>query len=338
MNWRSHGANPKKIYKQFNIDVSDEIVDFSTNTNVLEPDFDLDFDIKSIISNYPDDESIKLRNCISDKLKIDTNQILVTNGSNAAIYMIVSLYEKIAVLQPTYSEYIRAAKASGKETINISSLGQMDFSADLLIICNPNNPTGKYYEAKELMQILLKCKQNKCDVIIDEAYADFLLVNHKMIDVSIFENVYILKSMTKIYHLSGIRLGYVIACESKISALKKKQPTWSVNALAQEIGLIFMKATDFLQKTRKYYLSETSRFIKQIKQLGYKTMPTSVHYFLMETNDDEAIIRYLLKKGLVVRHTRNFVGLDGKNVRICTREKKNNDRLIAALNEYRCLK
>lgn len=336
MKWRSHGANPEKLYEQFNIDMPDEIIDFSTNTNILEPSFELDIDIKSIISNYPDDEAIELRDCISDRLKTDTNQILVTNGSNAAIYMIVSMYKKIAVLQPAYCEYIRAAKASQKEIINITSFEQMDFSADLLVICNPNNPTGKYFEANELKKILTKCRQNKTDVMIDEAYADFLLVNHKMIDVSLFENVYILKSMTKIYHLSGIRLGYVIASEQKINILKKKQPTWSVNALAQEIGLLYMKDNAFLHKTREYYLNETNSFIKQIKEMGYNIMHTSVHYFLMETKDDEDIIRYLLKKGLVVRHTRNFMGLDGKYVRICTREKKNNDMLIDALDEYRC--
>jgi threonine-phosphate decarboxylase len=141
--------------------------------------------------------------------------------------------------------------------------------------------------------------------------------------------------MTKIYNLAGIRLGYVLADKDKIIEIKKRQPTWSVNAVAQKLGACFLRDDGFLNETKDYYKAETARLKDAIASMGYKVMPSDTHYFLMETDDDEALIRYMLNQGIVLRHTRNFAGLDGRYVRICTREREANDRLVAALGSIR---
>lgn len=331
MKWRSHGANPEKLYEQFNIELPKEIIDFSTNTNVIDMDYSID--LKDIISNYPCDESRELKSVISKKMNIESDQILVTNGSNEAIYMIASLYNNASILQPTYSEYERALIAANKEFSYIKSIHD-EIDSELLIICNPNNPTGTYIEKEELEKLALICKKNNTDILIDEAYVDFL-ENHKIIDINNYDNVYILRSLTKTYHLSGIRLGFVISSKDKILNLKRKQPTWSVNGLAQKLGVDSLENSEFLKKTIDYYSKETKRVVNALKELGYHILPSRVHYFLLEINNDEDLIRYLLKKGVIVRHTRNFPYLDGKYVRICVREKHQNDILISLLREYR---
>jgi len=335
--WRSHGANPEKLYEQFGIKMPDSVIDFSTNTNVIKSNYDYDIDLKSIVSGYPDDESSKLRKELSKQLRVDKEKILVTNGSNEAIYLIVSRYEKVAVLQPTYSEYERAINASNKQIVHINSFSEIDEyrDVDLIIICNPNNPTGRFYDNEKLKRIIKTCSVKNIDVMIDEAYIDFLLKDHEPLNMSQFSNVYVLKSMTKIFHLSGIRLGFVVSSKEKIEVLKSKQPSWSVNALAQVIGLKCLKDTEFLNRTIDYYRTETKRLVTALSRIGYDVLPSTVHYFLVKVDEDETLIRYLLENGIVVKHTRNFIGLDGKYIRVCTRESMQNDYLIKKLKEYK---
>ena len=170
---------------------------------------------------------------------------------------------------------------------------------------------------------------------IDEAYIDFVINGHERFDFKAHKNVYILRSMTKIYHLAGVRLGYVLADTGRIARLKKRKPTWSVNAVAQALGGQFLKNDDFLNNTRSYYKNETARLKEALQSLGFELIPSDTHYFLMAAEDDEKLIRHMLERGIVLRHTRNFNGLDGRYVRICTREREANDRLIEALGQYK---
>jgi threonine-phosphate decarboxylase len=335
MKWRAHGANPEKLYAQFGIKMPDNFLDFSTNTNVLQPSPDIGIDFYSLISEYPDDESRELVGIISKNNNVDAHNVLVTNGSNEAIYILVYMYKKVAIYQPTYGEYGSACAAYAKHAYNIFSIEQIQQGTELLIICNPNNPTGKYLSAEKVEEMADECALKGIDLLIDEAYIDFVLPEHNAIDISAHKNIYILRSMTKIYNLAGIRLGYVLADKDKIIEIKKRQPTWSVNAVAQKLGACFLRDDGFLNETKDYYKAETARLKDAIASMGYKVMPSDTHYFLMETDDDEALIRYMLNQGIVLRHTRNFAGLDGRYVRICTREREANDRLVAALGSIR---
>ena len=335
MKWRAHGANPEKLYRQFGIKMPEHVLDFSTNTNVVKPEAELIRDFEKLITDYPDDESIEFREKISEKLRVDCGNILITNGSNEAIYILVSMYEKIAIMQPTYCEYKRACLAYGKKAYDIFSPEELRQRTDLLIMCNPNNPTGKYIDAETVEKIAEKCALQGTDVVIDEAYMDFVHGVHEHINLSKHKNVYFLRSMTKIYRMAGIRLGYVIAGREKIKKLKRRQPTWSVNALAQAYGIHCLNDCGFLQRTSAYYKTETARLKAAVTSLGFVILPSDTHYFLMETADDEKLIRFMLKKGVVLRHTRDFPGLDGHYVRVCTRRKEENERLTEALKQYK---
>ncbi len=335
MKWRAHGANPEKLYAQFGIKMPDNVSDFSTNTNVLHPSPDMGIDFYSLVCEYPDDESRGLIEQISKNNNVDMYNVLVTNGSNEAIYILASMYKKVAIYQPTYGEYSAACAAYGTQAYDIFSIKEILQGTDLIIICNPNNPTGKFLSAEKVGEIADDCAQKGIDLVIDEAYINFVLREHDAIDISAHKNVYILRSMTKIYHLAGIRLGYVLADKDKISEIKKRQPTWSVNAVAQELGVYFLKDDSFLNETQNYYNVETRRLKEAIASMEYEMMHSDTHYFLMKTDDDEKLIRYMLAQGIVLRHTRNFAGLDGRYVRICTREKDADDRLIAALGRYK---
>lgn len=201
-------------------------------------------------------------------------------------------------------------------------------------LCNPCNPSGSWIAAADIVQASLARPDTL--FVVDEAYIDFLLTGGPGLNpAGLPPNLVLLRSLTKIYHLCGVRAGYVVADRQIIKKLKRRQPTWSVNSVAQAAAAVFLRDDDYPRRTRMFYRAETPRFIESIKNAGFNVLPTRVNFFLVESGEDERLIRFLLKRGLVVRHTRNFPGLDGGYVRIATRLPEENELLAAALREFK---
>ena len=304
-----HGANPESLYNYFGIEIPERVLDFSTNTNIFPcPDFDID--IKNLISRYPDNECKKLLRLISEREHISPEKILFTNGINEAVFLLAGLLKySTGIFQPCYTEYSRAFP-DAENVFDINKAGRFKN----FIITNPNNPTGAYIKLSEIIK-----KFPGTLFIIDEAYIDFLLTNEKPERLCGFENVILLRSLTKFFHLSGTRIGYVVADEKIIDALKKFQPTWSVNAIAQELAYKFLNDKEFYSASRAFYETHTPEFINALKKSGFEVMDTSVNFFLIRVEKDIEVIKFLLKSGIAVRHTRNFPGLEGKYIRAATR-------------------
>ncbi|MBQ7592784.1 MAG: aminotransferase class I/II-fold pyridoxal phosphate-dependent enzyme [Synergistaceae bacterium] len=293
-----HGANPENLYRAFNVPMPERVIDFSTNVNVLAwPKVNIN--LEKLASSYPDPECRKLTKIISEREGISRDRILFTNGINQAIFLLARLFDNdVAILQPNYSEYKRAFK----NTHDIFTLDEIN-EFKHIIITNPNNPTGKFIKLAEV----ISSSPDKI-FIIDEAYIDFLreLEPERLCD---FDNVIILRSLTKIFHLSGVRIGYIIANEKIISDLKDFLPSWSVNAIAQELAVNFLENEKFYDETRNFYRENTPEFMNAIRDLGFDVMNSDVHYFLIKAANDIDMIKFLLMSGIVVRHTRNFIGL-----------------------------
>jgi threonine-phosphate decarboxylase len=321
--------------------VPETILDFSTNTNVLPWrgwNESLDLEFRRCLAFYPDDDAAALRSEIAESEgraveNCSVDNVLVVNGSNEAIYLIASFLggKKTALWQPVYGEYFRALSAYGADVRNVFAPESLTEGTEAFFLCNPRNPTGGYIEKEVLEELFARCRHTV--FVVDEAYVDFLTGEHKKLDFIRCRNVVVLRSLTKSFHLCGARVGYVLACGERIAQLKTRQPTWSVNAVAQAAALAFMKDAEFLQETRNFYAKETPRFIAKIESAGFKVLPTRTHFFLVEVADDRKMIRDLLKRGIVVRHTRNFPGLDGRYIRVATRMPEENDLLARALTE-----
>lgn len=333
---RAHGANPDKVYINMGLEMPERIIDFSTNTNPLPWYGELDFNLMGLLSGYPDDEAAWLRDLLALKNGCSAGEILITNGSNEAIYLLASYCSPAAtnhILQPTYGEYERALAAWGIESTGITDLGGLMSGAGSVWMCNPNNPTGVWTRPDVISKLLAGHPETL--FIVDEAYIDFLAADTRQLRYSDFPNLIVLRSLTKFYHLCGARLGYVMADREVIQKLRRRQPTWSVNSIAQAVAAVLLRDEDYQRRTREFYRTETPRFIGRLRAAGFNVRPTCVHFFLLETEDDERLITYLLRLGLVVRHTRNFQGLDGNAVRIATRLPSENDILVDAMKEFR---
>ncbi|MDO5562755.1 MAG: pyridoxal phosphate-dependent class II aminotransferase [Synergistaceae bacterium] len=332
--FRLHGANPQKIYESFGIAAPEKIHDFSTNTNALSWDGEITVDMRRTLSDYPDDEATEVRGILAGRNGCLADEILVTSGSNETIYLIASYQTGVcnAILQPVYGEYLRALTAYGANTRNIMSLDELHAEDKTVWLCNPCNPTGLFISDDEIENILAGHRDKT--FVVDEAYIDFMYSARSSLDFRKHPNLIIMRSLTKIYHLCGSRIGYVLARPETITRLKDRQPTWSVNSLAQSAAAAFLRDVDFPEKTRAYYREEMPRFISELKSIGRRLLPTEVNYFLMETANDEELMRFLLAHGIVVRHTRNFPGLDGKYVRVAARSRGENDIFISAMRKY----
>lgn len=333
--FRLHGANPEKLYRLFGLDVPDRILDFSTNINAVKQREGFSPDMRTVLEDYPDDESLALSSLLSKKEGVAQENILVTSGSNESIYLIAS-YEserENRIYQPVYGEYLRALNNFNSRHLNIFDLNSSNIPKKGTVwLCNPCNPTGSFIPDTQLID--LATQHSDTLFIVDEAYRDFIWTEERQLPCRILPNIIRLRSLTKIYNLCGARIGYIISRAEAAERLRKRQPSWSVSGLAQQAALFFLADETLIGRTKEYYSTEMPRLISAVKEAGFSVQPTCVNYFLMSTDDDEKLIRFLLGRNIVVRHTRNFPGLDGKYVRIAARTRTENDLLIAALRDY----
>jgi len=336
MKWRMHGANPEKLYLQFGIPMPKDVIDFSDNGNAIKQDSALNLNYEAYFDQYPDDEANELRQLIAKRENLSVDHILFSNGTNELIYILASYYQgkKVAILHPTYSEYEKALKAYHVNIEYIFDFSEVKKEHAALIVCNPNNPTGRYFDNEIMVNLCNQLALLDIDLIIDEAYIDFMSSPHQTLNIKSFKHVYILRSLTKFYHLSGLRIGYVLSHEENIEKLKNRQPTWSVNSIAQIVSLSYLNDLEFIQKTKTYYEKERARLFQKLTELGFEVEPSFVNFFVMKVKDDESLIKFLLTKGIVIRHTRNFPGLEGKYVRITIKSIQEDNLLIDALRIY----
>ena len=335
MEFRAHGANPEKLYAAAGLPTPAKIYDFSTNTNAVPQRGGFIPDLRAALEDYPDGDCLALREALAREFGVPAENILVSSGSNEAIYIIASYAaaRENLILQPVYGEYKKALDGYGARTRNIFSLAEAEGARGAAVwLCNPCNPTGALIPGAELDAA---AERNPETIfIIDEAYRDFVWTEKLPVAPKILPNVVRLRSLTKIYDLCGARVGALVSHEAAVEKIKARQPEWSVSGLAQQAALWRAGDETLKARTREYYAREIPRLTAALREAGYAVRPTCANFFLVEAPDDEGFIRFMLERGIVVRHTRNFAGLDGKFVRIAARTKDEDDLLIAAAREY----
>ncbi len=349
MNLPDHGANPRQLAEEIGAIIEGELLDFSTNTSVIRHPLLDTIGKSNDFSDYPDPNHLTMKKTLSSVYGLPKDHFLITNGANEAIYLVASYCSKkqVGIIVPTYPEYEKALEAYGASVVPIPSsdfgealirddhglwevLGQLD----ILFLCNPNNPTGTYYDEEQLS--MLKALMKTCDltVVLDESYIDFVLtktVEAYKKPLWDMEQTIILRSLTKNFQLAGIRIAYAMSSPFWIRQLSRRQPTWSVNTLAMDLAHQLLTDHSFLKEMHGYYVEETKRFRESLEQIGIPVMASDVHFFLIQTEDDMRLIQWLLTKGIAVRHTRNHKGLDGRYIRVATKTVKENDYFIRTM-------
>nr|WP_239094252.1 threonine-phosphate decarboxylase CobD [Bacillus sp. B15-48] len=332
-----------------------EKVDFSANINPLGPPAILKENWQSLfhtITDYPDPKGNLLKEKLANHVGITKDQLLLGNGGAELIYLIARMLagKRVVIVQPAFSEYEEACRANGC-TIDYHQLQpnqwKWDFAnlsskldkADALFLCNPNNPTGIYYSKSTVLEILQLCAQKNCFLIVDEAFYDFVLNYEPLIDcISDFKNLLIIRSMTKMYAIPGLRLGYLIANRTIINKLITYQPQWSVNAIALKAGEWCLSNESYRNKTIELVSTEKKRLFSFYQSLNFQVSLSATNFYLLKEpklKDQFPFFQFLLEKGIIPRHTMNFPGIDGEWIRFAIKAPHDNNRLMEAVVEWR---
>ncbi|KHF40754.1 threonine-phosphate decarboxylase CobD [Halalkalibacter okhensis] len=357
MKWPNHGGQPETMKQLFGINQDSELLDFSANLNPLGPPTWLNSalaDHYDTITRYPEPTYSRTTASLAKSEGVEENQILLTNGGAEAIFLVAKYFEnkKAIIVQPTFIEYERACLHYHIEMEDVFLEKEKEFqlpltcileklsSTDVIFLCRPNNPTGTVVKEEELQVLLEEGKRTGTFVVIDEAFVDFLPVSIPSLTtwLEMYPNVILLRSLTKIYSIPGLRVGYMMAGPTIIHAIRKEQIPWSVNALVDAMVPKLLEDKTFIKQTRGW-LEEQSQFIGEaLTNLAFYRSPSNVNFYLLQDKrplDTDRLFQFLLKNGVVTRHTHNFKGLNGEYIRLAIRSKKENERLVYLLQKWR---
>lgn len=355
MKWPPHGSNPQYLYKEIGIPIPEHLIDFSANINPLGPPRELRqkwSDFYEKITDYPDPNASSLREMIADKEGIPSDFVLMGNGGAELITLMGRMLTRknVVIIEPAFSEYEKACRANGCHIVHYQAeepswqpLEEELFAClknmDAIFLCNPNNPTGVVYSREFITRLLNECRSNEVLLVVDEAFHDFQSqYDHLTPLLGKYENLIILRSMTKMYAIPGLRLGYVLASSAIIQGLAESQPHWSVNALAMEAGIECLKDANFVEDSALYIENERKKLFTFFENFGFAYSPSRVNFYLLrdpEHEDQYPFFEFLLHKGIVPRHTFNFPGLEGRWLRFAIKGEKENRRLLEVLLEWK---
>lgn len=297
---------------------------------------------------YPDPYCRKLIQAISNFEGVPNEYILCGNGASELIYSYCeALKPKKAVeLAPTFSEYALGLERVGckveRYTLNQESGFELDegflnflnkIVPDMMLLCNPNNPTGRTITPSLLEKILVLCAEKNIRLFVDECFLDMADSGESLkgflVDNS---NLFILKAFTKSYGMAGIRLGYCMTSDSDLlTKMSKAVQPWNVSSLAQTAGITALKEHEFLQKTKRLIVAERKLLKAELESLGFWVCPSEANYLLFNGPDD--LHTELMKKRILIRNCDNYHGLGNGWYRIAVRLHEENEELIRTMKQ-----
>jgi len=334
---------------------AEDLLDFSASISPIGPPDGIWDAMRGVdLSAYPDPECLELREAICRHLStpsrdVPMERVLVGNGSTEIFHLLTRVYlsenKSALLLTPTYGEYDGACRLAGAEILNLQADLSGDFRWDidsaagiiadkepaLIFICNPNNPTGVYLDLGEVEALADAARDSGSLLVVDEAYLSF--VEHPWDSLELLDRpeVMLVRSMTKDYAQTALRLGYAIASEEVVSRLREYQPDWSVNGLAQRAGIWALDDAGYLPRARQAVSNAKEYLIREIAKLGLEVPPSEANFLLIHVGNAAKWRPLLLAKGVVVRDCTSF-GLPGY-IRVGIRPMADCQRLAAAMAE-----
>jgi threonine-phosphate decarboxylase len=355
----SHGGDVWGFSRKYNIPL-DKVLDFSGPTNFLGASPRAVEAVKEhagLIRFYPDPNPVDLKRVIASYVGhgVGEENIILGNGSIELIYMITEIFSdgfKAIIPVPSFTEYEKAALRVNGEPIFVQL--PEDFSLDLdsikravtddtriVSICNPHSPSGTLYSREKILELANFCQKRDIIVSIDENYIEFTDKGEENTvtgDVKKFENLFVIRSVTKFYGMPGIRFGYGIAAENLIDRLQIVRQPWSINGLAGYATLAALDDKEFVKETRSSLAKEKPVFAKMLGEIeGLQVFPSETNFLLVKILDPKvtstALREELAKEGLLIRDCCTFVGLDNHYFRVTVRSAEDNQKLAKALKE-----
>jgi len=312
--------------------------------------------VKKIISNknlnlfrYPDGKSKELRNQISKKFRCNKEKIICGAGSDEVIQMLCQLFlkpkDEVIVPQFSFLMYRIYAKIVGANVIFAKEkkfkvsipdiIKKVTKKTKIVFLANPNNPTGTYLTKSELIEIRKKLRKNIL-LVVDDAYADYMKnVDYKS-GLDLFknkENVFILRTFSKIYGLSSLRVGWGHGSKKIIDALNTIKPPFNINEVAQKAAVESLKDNKFILRSIKHNIYYATKLKYFLNKYDISSNEVSANFLLLDFAKCKLKAKYFYKKlkmkGIILRSTED--GYKIKNMlRLSIGSKKENLKFMEA--------
>ena len=342
---RHHGAHGDLISRHLGVSVG-ELLDYSQNINPLGAPRDALEAAREALyeesGRYPDLEYKRLREALADYMGVPAESVVPTNGGAEALFLAAGAARagRALVLEPTFSEYAAAARASGREVIRrVARRSEEDFGFDrgsledlsgvsVVFLCNPNNPTGDSLGSQEVLEVASRVREAGAVLVVDEAFVDFTpgISVAAMVD----EHLWVARSFTKFFAIPGLRLGCLV-CDDP-GRVKALQPSWPVNAVAAAAGIAAASDNGFAETSVAGVARLRRGLFGALDALdGLQPFPGAANFLLVRGPD--GLPERLARRGVLVRGCSPFMGLGPEYFRVAVRGEAENGQLVAVIRE-----
>ncbi len=303
------------------------------------------------LSAYPDPYCRPLREKLAGLLGVGPQDIICGNGAAELIYQFASALKPRRTLLPvpSFSDYEDGLRAAGcspefyplkrEEGFEVTDeiFNAVGADTDLVILCSPNNPTGRSVKKELLLGILERCRETGTWLFLDECFIE-LTDEDKAFSLTPYlrekDCVFLLRAFTKAYGMAGARLGYgVCRCASMLGAMCAVSQPWNISSLAQAAGLAALDFPEWPEKARALIKTEKQYLVRELTRLGISVLPGDANYLML--SGEPGLYGALLEKGILIRSCANYHGLTEGDARIAVRTHGENEALIRAIEEIK---
>lgn len=350
----SHGCAHKVNMEEHFVDLSYSINPMGMPAHVMKALMDS----CHAVNRYPETDAGQLRKMIAGRYSLPEEYIQTGNGASELIYALCRMLEqdkKVLIIEPTFTEYEAAARAAGlkikhykqevKSRFNLPNDVIRCVAEDIsaVFLCNPNNPTGTYVQAEELLLLLKECKKRNVKLIVDECFfelSDYGNTSGAIGMVEKYDNLVVLKAFTKCFAMPGVRLGYLVCSDRNfVGQLKSSLPPWNLSIMAQVSGIAALTENGdysvdrYFELSREFIRSQREKMIKKLRQCkAVNTVYDScVNFILIKA--EPGLYERLLKQSAAIRNCDDFYGLDESFFRVAVGTAEQNNRLMELLCE-----
>jgi len=300
-------------------------------------------------NRYPDPLQWKLKQSLSKIKGIPSQNIFIGNGSDEVIDLAFRIFcepgkNNIITCPPTYGMYKVCANINDVKVkqVNLSEdfqldvekiLESIDANTRLLFLCSPNNPTGNNLNR---MDIELLINNFPGIVIIDEAYINYSKQKTFLQELTEYENLVVMQTLSKAWGLAALRLGIAFASEKIIDLFNKVKPPYNINVASQQLGVKALSGIEQVNEKIKITVAERDLLQQQLKNFGFikKIYPSDANFILVKADNADKLYQYLSAKKIIVRN-RSKESLCENCIRITVGTPNENKILIETLKNYR---
>ena len=272
---------------------------------------------------YPSGDSYYLRQKLATRQGLDPDQYLVGNGANEVIAFVIKAFcqegDNIITADKTFAVYEWVAEFSGFEVRLVplknfcfddqGMLERIDERTKILFLCNPNNPTGTYWDETTLRRFLDSVSGRQI-VVVDEAYFEFVEKEDYPNGIKLlgeYSNLVVFRTFSKMYGLAGLRIGYLVGSPEVVNVIRRTCVVYSVNEVAQEAALAALNDGDHMQRTRILVSAEKAFLLRELQRIGFETQAGEGCYVMVRIPiSDTLAYRKLMAQGVMIRSMTGF--------------------------------